>query len=140
MTSNKPYLIRAMYDWLVANHVTPYILIDAFAPGVNLPDACHVDDDNCVLLNVSPDAVSELKLGITDIVFLASFNQTVYDVQFPVNAVRAIYCLDNGQGMYFDDDESYLDEGESEGLPLPDSSKKNKSPFKLVKKNTDEAQ
>ena len=49
MTSNKPYFIRATYDWLVDNNVTPYILIDAFAPGVKLPDACHIDDDNCVL-------------------------------------------------------------------------------------------
>ena len=134
MTSNKPYFIRATYDWLVDNNVTPYILIDAFAPGVKLPDACHIDDDNCVLLNVSPDAVSDLKLGITDIVFLASFNQTVHEIHFPVNAVRALYCLDNGQGMYFDEDESYIDEG------LPEIEEKPKSPFKLVKKNTDEAQ
>ena len=129
MTSNKPYLIRAIYDWLVDNHVTPYCLIDAFAPGVNLPDACHIDDDNCVLLNVSPDAVSDLKLGITDIVFLASFNQTVYEVQFPVAAVKALYCIDNGEGTYFDDDESYIDEGLSEAKEKPNS------PFKLVKKN-----
>lgn len=131
MTSNKPYFIQATYTWLVDNHVTPYILLDAFAPGVKLPDACHVDDDNCVLLNVSPDAVSELKLGITDIVFLASFNQTVHEVQFPVQAVKAIYCLDNGQGMYFDEDELYVDEGEPEVVEKP------KSPFKLVKKNND---
>lgn len=122
-----------MYNWLTDNHVTPYLLIDAFAPGVNLPDACHIDDDNCVLLNISADAVSDLKLGITDIVFLASFNQTVYEVQLPVHAIKAIYCQDNGQGMYFDDDDLYIDEGED----APEVQKKPSSPFKLVKKNND---
>ena len=131
MTSNKPYFIRATYEWLVDNNVTPYILLDAFYPGVSLPDACQVDDDHCVLLNVSPDAVNELKLGLTDILFLASFNQTVYQVQFPVNAVKAIYCLDNGQGMYFDEEDFV------EGEPEPINKEKSTSPFKLVKKTKD---
>lgn len=134
MTSNKPYFIRATYDWLVDNSVTPYILINAFSPGVNLPDACHIDDDHCVLLNISPDAVTDLKLGLTDIVFLASFNQTVHQVQFPVSAVKAIYCLDNDQGMYFDDEEMFDD------VTVEPLEEKRESPFKLVKKKKNDTE
>lgn len=136
MKSSKPYFLEATYRWLIDNHRDPHILIDAFAPGVIIPDVCHVDDDHCVLFNIGPDAVNELILGDVTVTFMASFNQVVHNISFPLSAVRAIYCIDNGRGMFFDD----LDEEEwEEEASTQESSRASKkdNPFKLVSKNNE---
>jgi stringent starvation protein B len=136
MKSSKPYFLEATYRWLIDNHRDPHVLIDAFAPGVMIPDACHVDDDHCVLFNIGPEAVSELVLGDDTVSFLASFNQVVHTINFPLSAVRAIYCVDNGRGMFFDD----LDEEEweeDEAFDAPQKSPKKDNPFRLVEKNNE---
>lgn len=99
MTSNKPYLIRAIYDWIVDNQLTPYILVNAEYPGVQVPEG-HVNAGR-IVLNISPQACRGLHLENDRIVFTARFSgQTVQIFVIPA-AVIAIYSKENGRGMEF---------------------------------------
>ncbi|MTI15257.1 ClpXP protease specificity-enhancing factor [Sansalvadorimonas verongulae] len=100
MTSSRPYIIRALYDWIVDNECTPYLLVDALWPGVFVPPGFAEDDQ--VVLNVSPMAVRELSLDNEAVSFTARFNGKAYDVYVPVAGVMAIYARENGQGMVFE--------------------------------------
>ena len=97
MTSNRPYLIRAMYEWIGDNGMTPYLLVDAGMPGVRVPPSAIRDGK--VVLNVAPRAVSHLDMGNEFIHFLARFGGVSQSIEFPVGAVQAIYAQETGQGM-----------------------------------------
>jgi stringent starvation protein B len=99
LTSNRPYLIRAMYEWISDNGLTPYLLVDARPPGVHVPPGAVKDGQ--VVLNVAIRAVSDLELGNHQISFLARFSGVSHQVSVPVSAVLAIYAQENGQGMMF---------------------------------------
>ena len=99
MTSNRPYLVRAMYDWICDNGLTPYVLVDARLPNVRVPS--HAIKDGQVVLNVAVRAVTELELGNDRIRFLARFGGVSQQVDVPLVAVLAIYAQENGQGMMF---------------------------------------
>jgi len=97
MTSNRPYLIRAMHEWIGDNGMTPYLLVDAGIPGVSVPP--HAVKDGRVVLNVAPRAVAQLDLGNQFIRFMARFSGVSQSVEIPVLAVQAIYAQETGQGM-----------------------------------------
>ena len=99
LTSNRPYLIRAIYDWISDNGLTPYLLVDARSEGVRVPPGAVKDGQ--VVLNVAVRAVSELELGNQSIEFTARFSGASHQVAVPVSAVLAIYAQENGQGMMF---------------------------------------
>lgn len=99
MTSNRPYLVRAMYDWISDNGLTPYLLVDARMNGVRVPSGAVKDGQ--VVLNVAVRAVSDLELGNDTIRFLARFSGVSHQVEVPVLSVMAIYAQENGQGMMF---------------------------------------
>ncbi|HWT16499.1 MAG TPA: ClpXP protease specificity-enhancing factor [Patescibacteria group bacterium] len=99
MTSNRPYLVRAMYDWICDNGLTPYLLVDARQNGVRVPR--HAVKDGQIVLNVAVRAVSDLELGNDRIHFHARFGGVSQQVDVPVLAVLAIYAQENGQGMMF---------------------------------------
>lgn len=99
MSPNRPYLIRAMYDWISDNGLTPYLLVDARQGGVQVPVGAVKDGQ--VVLNVAARAVSELELGNDRVRFLARFSGMSQSVDVPVAAVMAIYAQENGQGMMF---------------------------------------
>lgn len=99
MTSNKPYLIRAFYDWIVDNELTPYILVDATYPGVQVPQE-HVQQ-NCIVLNISTTATRGLLLENDRIVFTARFSGQVEQIFVSPNAVLEIYAKENGRGIAF---------------------------------------
>lgn len=99
MTSSRPYLIRALYDWIVDNHLTPYLLVNAEVEGVEVPPQ-HVEDGK-VVLNVAPQAVRGLELGNDLISFGTRFSGAPTQVRLPTGAVLAIYARENGQGMLF---------------------------------------
>lgn len=99
MTSNRPYLVRAMYDWICDNGLTPYVLVDARMPHVRVPPQAVKDGQ--VVLNVAVRAVTELELGNDRIRFLARFGGVSQQVDVPLIAVLAIYAQENGQGMMF---------------------------------------
>ena len=99
MTSNRPYLLRAMYDWISDNGLTPYILVDAAAPGVEVPQSAV--KDGRVVLNVAARAVAQLDLGMDRVRFMARFSGVSRSVEAPMHAILAIYAHENGQGMMF---------------------------------------
>ena len=99
MSSNRPYLVRAMYDWISDNGFTPYLLVDARIAGVRVPPGAIKDGQ--VVLNVAVRAVSDLELGNETIRFLARFSGVSHQVEVPVPAVMAIYAQETGQGMMF---------------------------------------
>ncbi len=97
MTSNRSYLIRAMHEWIGDNGMTPYLLVDADFPGVQVPT--QVVKDGRVVLNVAPRAVVQLELGNQFIRFTARFSGVSQIVELPIAAVQAIYAQETGQGM-----------------------------------------
>jgi stringent starvation protein B len=99
MSSNRPYLLRAVYEWISDNGLTPYLLVDARQSGVRVP--AHAVKDGQVVLNVAMRAVAELEMGNEAVRFSARFNGVSQQVHVPVLAVLAIYAQENGQGMMF---------------------------------------
>lgn len=103
MTSSRPYLIRAIYQWIVDNGLTPYILVDASDESMVIPRQ-YVEDGK-IVLNIAPMAVRNLTLGNDEISFSARFGGQPMDVAIPVSYVLATYARENGQGMMFQDEE-----------------------------------
>ena len=97
-TSTRPYLIRALYEWCTDNGLTPYV-------AVSVDDSVQVPreyvKDNEIVLNISFDATSSLKLGNDFIEFKARFAGSSRDIMVPIGRVIAIYARENGQGMAF---------------------------------------
>ncbi|HET6588301.1 MAG TPA: ClpXP protease specificity-enhancing factor [Oleiagrimonas sp.] len=112
MTSNRPYLLRAIYDWISDNDLTPYVLVDATVEGARVPP--QVVRDGQVVLNLAMQAVADLDLGNEWISFKARFSGASHTVTFPIHAVLAIYAQENGQGMMFAD-------GDHGGTPPPET-------------------
>lgn len=100
MNSSRPYLVRALYDWIVDNGCTPYVLIDAHVQGVEVPQQ-YVKDGQ-IVLNISPGAVANLLISNDDIRFRGRFGGIAVDIFAPVRAVLGIYARENGQGMVFE--------------------------------------
>lgn len=101
MTSSRPYLIRALYEWIVDNEFTPYMLVDTSLDVVEVPRAFV--ENGRIILNISPEATHSLVLGNKAVTFNARFSGTAMDVHVPVVSVLAIYARENGQGMMFGD-------------------------------------
>lgn len=99
MTSSRPYLVRAIYDWVLDNQFTPHLVVDAGVAGVHVPPAAIKDGQ--VVLNIAPRAVAQLELGNEQVRFLARFGGISHDVRVPIGAVLAVYAAENGQGMMF---------------------------------------
>ena len=99
MNSNRPYLLRALYDWICDNRLTPYVLVDARGAELCVPR--DFVQDNRIVLNIAPAAVRELELGNERVRFKGRFSGRSLPVHFPVAAVLAIYARENGRGMIF---------------------------------------
>ena len=99
MTSNRPYLLRALYAWINDNGLTPHVLIDAESDGVDVPD--HAIQKGKVVLNIAAGATENLQLENETIFFKARFSGKPYNISVPMAAVIAIYARENGQGMMF---------------------------------------
>ncbi len=127
MTSNRPYLLRAFYEWIVDNNGTPYLVVDATQVGVKVPPQ-HVQNGQ-IVLNISPGAVGNLELGNDAIRFNARFGGAPFAICVPLKAALAIYARENGAGTMFsaeeyDEEEALeeieLTEEESSTDPTPD--------------------
>lgn len=113
MTSHRPYLLRALYEWIADNGMTPHLLVDATRQGVHVPS--HAVKDGKIVLNIAERAVSHLEMGNEAIRFSARFGGVSYPVSVPVQAVLAIYARETGQGMALPEDiHAAGDEGEVE--------------------------
>lgn len=103
MSSNRPYLIRALYEWLVDNGKTPYMMVNAEYQGAIVPT--RFVENGRIILNVDPSAVSGLELGNDWISFSARFRGASEEILVPPGAVMGVYAKENGQGMLFPDEE-----------------------------------
>jgi stringent starvation protein B len=111
MTSHRPYLLRALYEWIADNDMTPHLLVDATRPGVRVP--AHTVKDGKVVLNVAARAVAHLDMDNDAVAFTARFGGVSHAVIVPIDAVLAIYARETGQGMALPDDGSAQAPGEA---------------------------
>lgn len=102
MTSHRPYLLRALYEWIVDNGMTPHLLVDATRAGVRVPP--HTVKDGRVVLNVAERAVARLQMDNDAVGFTARFGGVSHPVLVPVGAILAIYARETGQGMALPED------------------------------------
>lgn len=123
MTSTRPYLIRAFYEWITDNQLTPHLVVDATMPETEVP--LNYVQNGKIILNIDSHAVRDLRLGNDGIHFNARFGSRSVNVSVPPAAVIAIYAKENGQGMIFKENESDLT---SESVPA----KPTKPSLKLV--------
>jgi stringent starvation protein B len=101
MTSSRPYLVRALYDWIIDNQCTPYLLVNALGDRVLVPQN-HVNPDGQIVLNISPSAVSNFTMNDDSLYFSARFGGVPTDIFVPCSAIMGIYAKENQQGMIFD--------------------------------------
>lgn len=131
MTPSRPYLVRAIYEWLNDNGLTPHVLIDAARPGVQVPTAFV--KDGRIVLNIAPGAVRDLFIRNDAVTFSARFGGVPMQVLAPMAAVLAIYARENGQGMFFDEDEDFPpDDGGGDNTP-PEPEKPARPALRVVK-------
>ena len=97
MTSQRPYLLRALYEWVVDNGMTPHVLVDAQMPGVKVPR--HAVKEGRIVLNIAERAVTRLDIGNDAVRFTARFAGVSQAVNVPLYAVIALYSRETGQGM-----------------------------------------
>jgi stringent starvation protein B len=119
MTSNRPYLLRALNEWINDNGMTPHLLVDAVRDGVQVP--ASVVKDGRVVLNIAPRAVAHLAMDNREVRFMARFGGVSQSIVVPVTAVMAIYAQETGQGMMLPEDGALLPEESPDPTPGPDA-------------------
>lgn len=121
MTSHRPYLLRALVEWINDNGLTPHILVDAGVDGVQVPPSAI--KDGRVVLNIAERAVTRLSIDNEVVGFSARFGGVSYPVLVPISAVLAVYARETGQGMALPDDivaaEGHDDEVPADDAPTP---------------------
>lgn len=123
MKSNRPYLLKAFYEWIVDSDCTPYIAVDAHVSGVEVPQEFVTDGQ--IVLNIAPRAVSNFDMNHQSVSFSTRFSGIPIDIIVPVSAVIGIYAHENGQGMVFDvEDDPENDPPPAKGPTVVTSSKK----------------
>ncbi|OAL80842.1 ClpXP protease specificity-enhancing factor [Acinetobacter sp. ANC 4779] len=103
LTPTRPYLARAIYEWICDNNLTPHLLVDATQPNTMVPE--QFIQDGQIVLNIAPHAVHKLNISDASITFSARFGGVSRDIYVPLNAVMGIYARENGQGLFFDPSE-----------------------------------
>jgi stringent starvation protein B len=104
MVSTKPYFVRAIFEWCVDQGLTPYMTV-LVGPATRVPRE-YVKDGQ-IVLNIGPEATSQLLLGNEEITFQARFNGAAFPVVVPMDSVSAIFAKENGQGMAFEISKSH---------------------------------
>jgi len=108
MKSSRPYLLRAIHEWIVDNDCTPFLLVNAAHPGVEVPSE-YIENDK-IILNIGPAATQQLALGDEAVTFQARFGGRARQVLAPMGAILAVYARENGQGMLFTDEAEGTDD------------------------------
>ncbi|MCF5354814.1 ClpXP protease specificity-enhancing factor, partial [Pseudomonas syringae] len=117
MNSSRPYLVRALYEWIVDNDCTPHVLVNADYPSVQVPQGFA--NDGQIVLNVSPSAVRHLHMDNEAVSFEGRFGGVPHTLYVPVAAILGIYARENGQGRVFDLEPS-MEEGEETEIEMED--------------------
>jgi len=110
MKPSRPYIVKALYDWLLDNDLTPHLLVDAAQEDVIVP--LQFVEDGQIVMNINPSAVRNFYMDDQAISFNARFSGQPMDVYIPMKAMLAIYARENGQGMGFGGEpgvEAYLE-------------------------------
>jgi stringent starvation protein B len=134
MTPNQPYLLRAFYEWIVDNNLTPYLVVNATYPGTQVPQE-YVQNGQ-IVLNVAPASTGKLLLGNVEVSFDARFGGVARSLVIPCKAVLAIYAKENGAGTVFtaeDDIDSDLPDETITDVETPGKSKKGRPTLTVVK-------
>lgn len=131
MTSSKPYLIRGLYQWLLDNQVTPYILVDTSSEGVRIPRG--IATDGKVVLNLSPSAIQNIDMDNDYISFSARFNGVSEEIYCPIDSVLAIYARESGEGMMFNQASENATETGNPAQGVGQPKKPNRPELKVVK-------
>ncbi|MBD7976108.1 MULTISPECIES: ClpXP protease specificity-enhancing factor [Pseudomonas] len=123
MNSSRPYLIRALYEWIVDNDCTPHFLVDVEYPQVQVPSGYA--NDGQIVLNASPSAVRHLHMDNQAVSFESRFGGVPHSLHLPIGSIMAIYARENGQGMVFEpeppqDDSDSIDDIGPDGDEGPD--------------------
>ncbi len=105
LSPRRPYILRAFYDWLLDNNLTPHLVVDATLAGVQVPMEFVVDGQ--IVLNIAPQAIGNLELGNDDIRFSARFSGRPHVVIVPLYAAIALYARENGAGTMFEPEPAY---------------------------------
>ena len=103
ITPTRPYLVRAIYEWINDNLLTPYLLINAEEKGVFVPQ--QYIKDGQIVLNIAPHAVNQLTMDNDAVGFSARFGGVPQEVYVPMRAIMGLYARENGQGLFFDPSE-----------------------------------
>jgi stringent starvation protein B len=131
LPSKRPYLLRAMHEWMTECGHTPHVIVDAEREGLQVPRA-YVKDGK-IVLNLSASATQRLRLGNEEVEFDARFSGVVHHVHFPISAVLGIYARETGEGMVFSE-QDLGPEPPSRPTPAEEGGSNSKRPqLKVVK-------
>jgi stringent starvation protein B len=117
VTSQRPYLLRALHEWITDNRQTPHVIVDANVPGVSVPRQ-YVQNGK-IVLNIGYSATNGLSMGNEALRFHARFGSSTFDVMVPIQAVLGIYARETGQGMVFADTQSSPEPNPDPASPSP---------------------
>ena len=132
MTTHRPYLIRALNEWILDNKCTPYLLVNALDAGVEVPR--NYVKDGQIILNISPVAVNGLRITNESLEFSGRFGGVPMEVYVPVPAVLGIYARENGQGMIFETDDPIPEPPGSRSKPRQVTSSGSNGPSSVSRK------
>lgn len=116
MTSTRPYVVRAFYEWILDNQCTPYLLVNANYPAVVVPNE-HVKDGR-IILNLSPSAIRGLVMDNERVEFSARFGGVPRSLYLPIGSILAVYAKENNRGVFFDENEFPIPEAAAPVAPL----------------------
>lgn len=138
ITPTRPYMVRALYQWIEDNALTPYLMVDATADNVQVPKE-HVQDGR-IVLNIASRATGNMSMGNDYIHFSARFGGVSQEIWVPLQAVMGIYAKENSQGMFFDPNEydDYVPEEDAataskKSTVAPKPKRDNKAGLKVLK-------
>lgn len=122
MTPQRPYLVRAMYAWIVDNGLTPHLLVDATQANVHIPAGAA--QDGKVVLNIAARATQGLDIGDDAITFSARFNGVSQSLYLPMSSIIAVYARETGAGMGMPPEAAFAtgDSASDSGEHLPPAS------------------
>ena len=100
LSPTRPYMVRAIFEWLEDNNLTPYIMVDTNQPNVNVP--LEYIEDGRIVLNIASRATGNLKIDNDYVHFNARFGGVSREIWVPMSALMGIYAKENSQGMFFD--------------------------------------